>query len=124
MVGCIHYQSNYGTHTDSQLIKKFLLGWCASCYIAPAHGMFAFNLFHVSHNFKNYYLFQASSQPLFNNYLCGIFPWGTYPRSTFQSRQLGECRRLLSYCRPLQRDTGQSSLARSCLVGRCYPLRC
>ena len=52
MVGCIHYQSGYGTHTDSQLIKKFLLGWCASCYIASAYGMFAFNLFHVSHHFK------------------------------------------------------------------------
>ena len=52
MVGCIHYQSSYRTHSDSQLIKKFLLGWCAPCYIASAHGMFAFNLFHVSHHFK------------------------------------------------------------------------
>ena len=52
MVGCIHYQSSYRTHSDSQLIKKFLLGWCVPCYIASAHGMFAFNLFHVSHHFK------------------------------------------------------------------------
>jgi hypothetical protein len=52
MVGCIHYQSSYDTHSDSQLIKKFLLGWRAPCYIASAHGMFAFNLFHVSHHFK------------------------------------------------------------------------
>ena len=64
MVGCIHYQSSYRTHSDSQLIKKFLLGWCASCYIASTYIVTAlFRLlfeslqwlldsFHVSHNFK------------------------------------------------------------------------
>ena len=32
-----HYQNSYCTHSDSQLIKKLLLGWRASCYIASTY---------------------------------------------------------------------------------------